>query len=79
MIIRMFMILILLKSIFNMSKNNIGVNQKKTTWEINILKEININKTNKHISHPTIENNKNHDMTLETQILAWDRQNKVAG
>jgi hypothetical protein len=62
-----------------MSKNNIGVNQKKTAWEINILKEININKTNIHISHPTNENNKNHYTTLEIQILAWDRQNKVAG
>jgi hypothetical protein len=53
--------------------------RKKPAWKINILKEMYINKTNKHISHPTDESKTNHDMTLEIQILAWDRQNKVAG
>jgi hypothetical protein len=53
--------------------------RKNPAWKINILKEININKTNIHISHPTDESKTNHDMTLETQILVWDRQNKVAG
>ena len=37
--------------------------RKKPAWKINI------NKTNIHISHPTNENNKNHDMTLE--IRSW--------
>lgn len=59
----MFMILILLKSIFNMYKNNIGVNQKKPTWEINILKEININKTNTHFTSNNWKQ-QNHNMTF---------------
>ena len=43
-------------------------------------KSTNVNKTNNHLSSQLIEHKKDHGhMTLEIQILAWDKHKNVAG
>jgi hypothetical protein len=51
--------------------------EKKVLWVI-VNSSININKTNNCFSPQTFEHKKNHNMTLEIDVLAWNRQQNVA-
>ena len=51
--------------------------EKKVLW-VMVNSSININKTNNRFSPQPFEHKKKHNMTLEIDVLAWNREQNVA-